>query len=226
MEQDSIEIAGRALPVWPEGQRLMSRDGQGTIFRTQFEDTAAYHATLIEYVLARAAEPETAAQYGRSMGGTKIYHLEGWGLPEARLVNARAMAMARQALGIPGAAIDIGWGNVYRRGDYIVPHSHTRAAASLVYCLDEGEADPEDDNAGRFSFVDPRYPACCQIEPGRMTNPLSPEMRAGTLLLFPGELVHFVNPYGGERPRITLSWNLNPEPLEGSPLEPFLGAGG
>ena len=43
VEQDSIEIAGRALPVWPEGQRLMSRDGQGTIFRTQF----GYHILFV-----------------------------------------------------------------------------------------------------------------------------------------------------------------------------------
>ena len=220
--EESIEIGGRALPVWPEGQRLLARDQAGTIYRTVFDDSALYHEALTAHVLARAAEPGTAVQYSRSLGGTKIYDVEHWDLPEARLLNARALAFFRQALGRESAAIDIGWANVYGRGDYIMPHSHTRAYASVVYCLEAGDEDPEDDNAGRFCFVDPRFADCCQIEPGRMTNPLKPAFAPGTMLMFPGEMVHFVGPYNGERPRITIAWNVNLEAIEGSPLEPFL----
>jgi len=27
------------------------------------------------------------------------------------------------------------------------------------------------------------------------------------MIIFPSQVVHWVHPYGGERPRITLSWN-------------------
>ena len=220
--EQSIEVGGQALEVWPTGQRLLSRDQGGTIYRTVFEDTALYHQGLANHILEMAAEPANAAQYNRSLGGIKLYNVEHWDLPEARLINARAQAFFRQALGRDSAAIDIGWANVYKRGDYIMPHSHTRAYASVVYCLEAGDPDPEDDNAGAFCFVDPRFADCCLIEPGRMTNPLKPTFAPGTMLLFPGEMVHFVGPYGGGRPRITMAWNVNAETVEGSPLEPFL----
>jgi hypothetical protein len=39
------------------------------------------------------------------------------------------------------------------------------------------------------------------------------------MIIFPGQLVHCVNPYGGATPRITLSWNINREALPGSMLD-------
>lgn len=218
---ETITVDGRALPVWPADQRLRGRGEAIKVYRTTFSDVDAYHPRLIEQVLAAAAEPRNARQYSRSLGGTKLYHLEAWDSPEARLVNARALAFYRRVLATEAAVVDIAWANVYRRGDYTMPHSHTRATASLVYCLDPGEPDPEDSNGGRLCFIDPRFPECCLIEEQRMTNPLFPELTPGTMLLFPGELVHFVTPYGGTRPRITASWNINPVKLPGSPLESF-----
>ncbi len=225
MASEVIEIGARPLAVWPEGQKILSRDPQNTILRTRFADTEAYHPALIAQVLERAADPRYSGQYGRSLGGIKLYHLDRWDSEEARLLNARAEAFYRTASGGGQAVIDIAWVNVYRKGDYILPHSHTRSTVSLVYCLDPGEDDPEDDNAGRFCFVDPRYPECCQIEEQRMTNPLKPDLAPGTMLMFPSELVHCVNPYGGSRPRITVSWNINSVELPGSALSPFLPEG-
>lgn len=51
-----------------------------------------------------------------------------------------------------------------------------------------------------------------------MTTPFFPGMVAGTMLIFPSQLVHTVNPYAGMRPRITLSWNINKNLLPGTPL--------
>lgn len=42
-----------------------------------------------------------------------------------------------------------------------------------------------------------------------------PDLYPGSLLVFPAEYIHAVNPYGGERPRITLSWNINLTRLQG-----------
>ena len=50
-----------------------------------------------------------------------------------------------------------------------------------------------------------------------MTAPFLPGMTAGTMIIFPSQLVHAVNPYTGKRPRITLSWNINKNALPGSP---------
>jgi hypothetical protein len=39
------------------------------------------------------------------------------------------------------------------------------------------------------------------------------------MIMFPGELVHCVNPYAGTQPRLTLSWNINQQRLPCSALE-------
>jgi hypothetical protein len=82
--------------------------------------------------------------------------------------------------------------------------------------LDPGDAGPDDEMAGRFSFCDPRLPACCPLEAGRMTHAFMPDLHAGSMLFFSADYVHAVNPYRGERPRITLSWNVTLEPLPGT----------
>jgi hypothetical protein len=73
--------------------------------------------------------------------------------------------------------------------------------------LDPGDPDPEDPLSGQFAVLDPRYRDCCRDQPSYLTNPIMPKLVAGSMLLFPGWLVHGVNPYTGTRPRITLTWN-------------------
>jgi hypothetical protein len=85
--------------------------------------------------------------------------------------------------------------------------------------LDPGDQDPADRTSGKFCFADPRIPACCQNEPGRMTELLTPNLQEGSMLIFPSEWVHLVTPYAGTRPRITLSWNIHTRALPGKPGE-------
>jgi hypothetical protein len=59
--------------------------------------------------------------------------------------------------------------------------------------------------------------SCCPDEPGRVTSALLPDMAPGMMILFPSQLMHYVNPYSGETPRITLSWNISSEKKPGSP---------
>jgi hypothetical protein len=44
-----------------------------------------------------------------------------------------------------------------------------------------------------------------------------PKLYPGLMLVFPGWLVHAVNPYRGTRPGITMTWNVR---LEGAPQQP------
>ena len=46
----------------------------------------------------------------------------------------------------------------------------------------------------------------------------APLLEPGTMMMFPGQTVHFVSVYRGARPRITLSWNLNHESVAGDPI--------
>ena len=49
-----------------------------------------------------------------------------------------------------------------------------------------------------------------------MTNPIYPDMSAGTMMIFPGYILHTVSAYSGVRPRITIAWNINERELPGS----------
>ena len=218
MAADFTDIDGTRLSVWPEGLEVKAVDGQRTILKTHFDDIDAYHPALRRALDEELAKPEVRRQYGRYMGGTKLYRLERWENPAVQLLNDRAVALFKAATGAENGVIDMAWANVYGPGDYIVPHSHWRSEGSVVYMLDEGEEDPADRYSGLFGFIDPRMPICCQLEPGLMTHPIYPKMTAGSMLVFPSALVHSVHPYGGKRPRITLSWNINREALEGDTL--------
>jgi hypothetical protein len=83
--------------------------------------------------------------------------------------------------------------------------------------LDPGDDDPLDKYGGQLIFNDPRIAWCCALEEGRPTRPVMPTMTAGTMLVFWSVYLHSVNPYRGQRPRITMSWNMTRKRLPGVP---------
>ena len=216
---DTVEIAGKPVAVWPADQKLKTL-GDRSIVATRFADIADYHPGLAAALFAAAADERRLRRYYRFSGGSKIYHLEQWGVPEVALIDARARALFRRVLASDTAVVDLSWANIYRRGDYAMAHSHDRSTASIVYFLDLGDDNPRDQIGGRFAFVDPRLPGCCKAEGERVTTPMLPRLVAGDMILFPGAIVHAVNPYDGKRPRLTLSWNINKQAVPGPPL-PF-----
>lgn len=202
---------------WPPGQRVQALPGKPRVVITQFADIADYHPGLARRLLEAGCDARAARRYGRADGGTKIHDLATVGGPELALLDARMRELCRRGAGLIDPVVDLCWANIYGTGDYIMPHSHPRAHASVVYCVDAGDLSPDPQSIdGEFCFVDPRYSPCCNIQPDCMTMPVIPGLRAGCMILFPGQLVHAVNPYFGERPRITLSWNLTREKLAGS----------
>lgn len=216
------DMAPLDLPVWPADQRVIALDP--TIAQTWFEDLRPHHGPIIERVLQEEAEGRRLnPAAGHYLRCSKIRRPDRWGQPEFDLLNARALALFRHVLRSDKAAVDACWANVYRRWATNSPHSHRRAVASVVYCVDEGEPDPENQESGQFAIVDPRVKTCCPLEEGRMTDALCPDFRSGAMLIFPGQVVHYVKIYTGERPRITVSWNINLEPLSGSPTDRFAG---
>lgn len=95
------------------------------------------------------------------------------------------------------------WSMIMRKGDYTLAHDHGEADWSAVYYIDAGDGPP----SGDLIFDDPRVGPRRRHSPHlAATHGLSP--RAGHLVVFPGWLRHQVQPYEGERPRISLAANL------------------
>jgi hypothetical protein len=210
------------LEIWPQTQRIHN-GGDPAIGMTQFDDTAAYHPTLRETVLRLSRTSSKTDQLTRGACGMKVYGLDKWQCPAAQLVHQRALTLFKNMLKSDQAHPDDCWGNIYRDRDYCVPHSHIRSQAGVVYLLDPGDEDPKDQLMGKFFIADPRVAFCCQHHPGHMTRLLIPDMKPGSMIIFPGQVMHGVNPYYGNKPRITLSWNINIQPIAGRPQDTFKG---
>lgn len=218
-----VQLGIRKVPIWPEDQPVGALS-EPTIWLTDFDDHARYHPKLVERILAMENDPKYRDFFFRGGCGTKVRRLDEWGSLEADLVQRRALALFRIVTGSSTAVVDDGWASIYRKGDFCMPHSHVRTTASVLYLLDPGDeapigvADgPVDPFAGRFCFCDPRLRSCCQAEEGRMTNLLIPDLRPGSMLIFPSEWVHMVAAYLGTRPRITMSWNISAVRVPGKP---------
>ena len=102
-----------------------------------------------------------------------------------------------------------GWAMVMERGDYSMVHDHADSDWSCVYYADAGEpADDAHPHSGVLAFVDPR-PAVSVNTPLKLfpsTWTLDPE--PGMVVFFPPWLKHYVHPYQGSRPRISISYNM------------------
>ena len=104
------------------------------------------------------------------------------------------------------------WAMIMRDGHYIVPHDHGDAHWSSAYYVDAGDDAPPP--SGRLTLLDPRrggrsvpgldlFPSTFDITPS-----------TGTLVLFPGSLVHHVHAYRGQRPRISIGCNVMLHPAD------------
>lgn len=107
------------------------------------------------------------------------------------------------------------WFHVTRAGGYVRSHNHPQHSWSAIYCVDPGDEEPEyDHDAGYIQFFDPRVNAdmfldLANSEMDSRYNFHSLRFRPsmGDLILFPSYVWHAVEPYHGQRPRITVAAN-------------------
>ena len=210
----TIVVGDSPLPTWCDAQAIAPMSAQ-LMAITTFDDHACYHPALIDAALAAEQNPRFRDTIFKGGCGIKVRDIPGWNAPAATLIHARALLLAHHTVSRRPVYADATWASIYRAGDYCMPHSHLRSSLSVVYMLDAGDEDPQDTLAGRLCFADPRIDACCPHEPGRVTQHVLPTMSAGTMLIFASDYLHSVNPYHGERPRITMSWNITLEKLPG-----------
>lgn len=102
-----------------------------------------------------------------------------------------------------------GWANVSWTGSYNKPHIHPDAMWSGVYYVDAGSSPEEQPDSGMLEFLDPRAGIDVLKIPGMpFTGGFQMRPRTGMMVLFPGWLYHFVNPYQGDSMRISIAFNV------------------
>ena len=140
-------------------------------------------------------------------GEPEIKTLTGW-IGQAANVMMR-LATGHEEGGFEGQFQIVAWANINRQGAYDVIHKHPGNHWSGVYYVDAGEADPEVLMSGMFEFHDPRPDTTMSRIPGfdfGDTTAMRP--RDGMMLLFPSWLAYSVHPYTGQKPRISISFNI------------------
>jgi hypothetical protein len=215
--QEFVYVGPRKVPVWPDSVKIMRFDEN--VFMAVFPDAGELHPPLIERILAIEADERIAHPRAKWQGGQKVRRLDSVGVAAFTLINARAQTLCRRVMRSQTAVVDDCWANVFREGEYTLPHCHNRATAAIVYALDPGDEDAaaSDPMNGVLMFADPRMKACCRDKPLHVNTPAVPPMVMGAMIIFPAHWTHLVTPYWGRRPRISIAWNMNQETLAGEP---------
>ncbi len=186
------------------------------IWSSMWDDSAELNAGLRRMILARA--PEAPQTHRSNIGG---WHSEQdllrWQEPEVphfvERIKTGINAMTQATNGLQEAAAGgfmmVAWANLLYQGGYNQVHDHNRYAWSGVYYVDIGDETPGDDLSGRIEFIDPRVGIGWPKVPGdpfKQRTLFKPE--AGRMFMFPGWLRHYVHPYKGEKPRISIAFNV------------------
>lgn len=218
-KQKKIVVVNRKkVEVWPSNQHVSPcLKTETTILQTKFDGPTKINENLAKAILNLENDPRFGVKLVRGSCGMKLHHIDRWKVPEAELIHARAIAFFINGLGFDQAVVDQCWANIYRKGDYCMPHSHVRSTIAIVYLVNPGDSNPDFPMDGKFYFCDPRVKSACARQTNSLTHLIMPKLLPGSMISFPGSMVHGVNPYNGDRPRITLSWNINRLALPGKP---------
>lgn len=206
----SIEFNEQRLDLFPT-----------SVFRRDYQGLDAMNASLRDLVLER--EREAGGIVKSNVGGhhTEPNLLE-WESPAVlvltKLIQDTVHHYTAEQLGRdPGSFASTlkmeAWANVSRFGDYNRPHVHPSTTAAVVYYVDVGDEVPtfegQNPTSGVLEFLDPRQRPHMFESPGIVPNDnVSILARNSRMLVFPAWLYHYVHPYRGERPRISIAANV------------------
>jgi len=101
------------------------------------------------------------------------------------------------------------WANINRSGDYNKMHTHPGATWSGVYYVDTGG----ETEGTALSLSDPAPARTNSFFPQLLTSTVMIRPAPGLMVLFPSYLQHGVTPHKGERPRISIAFNVRKEPF-------------
>jgi uncharacterized protein (TIGR02466 family) len=104
------------------------------------------------------------------------------------------------------------WANVNNRGDSNNMHTHPGATWSGVYYVDDGEAVAGAEGTA-LHLSDPCPPRTNIFFPDLLSATVRIRPVPGLMILFPSYVPHAVPPHRGDRPRISIAFNVRREPF-------------
>ncbi len=104
------------------------------------------------------------------------------------------------------------WANVNNNGDFNNSHTHPGATWSGVYYVDSGESDAGAKGTA-LHIADPLPSRSSSFFPTLSNSTLLIRPELGLMLLFPSYVPHAVPPHRGDRPRISIAFNVRKDPF-------------
>jgi uncharacterized protein (TIGR02466 family) len=104
------------------------------------------------------------------------------------------------------------WANVNRAGHFNRMHTHPGSTWSGTYYVDPGTDETSPPEGTLLHIFDPCQGRANTFLPGIAASSFTIKPVAGLMVLFPSYLAHMVFPHQGDRPRISVAFNLRREP--------------
>lgn len=184
------------------------------IYGTQLAGFEAHHAAIVAALcgLRDATKGRTTSIRGGWQSSTELHALKDESLMWLR---AQMLAFARAALASTyanWAATELEtvgfWANISGRGAWHSPHHHLPCNWSSVVYIDVEKAITPNDTAALIEFINPiPFPASF-AQPSSVAYAPS----NGLAFVFPGALMHMVNPNTTDSERISMSFNFSVTP--------------
>ncbi len=183
------------------------------LLRFALNDAEALNRELLaEIATRRAAEPGvTRSNFGGWHSAKDFFDRPEPAHQRLALDLLRMMAEATRAFDpkLDTSRLQLvpdGWVNVNPTGAYNGPHDHKTAFWSGTYYVDNP---PGEGESGKIEFIAPHPPL---PSGGAVGGPLTAEVyatkpEAGTALIFPSTLLHWVHPNQSPRDRVTIAFN-------------------
>lgn len=190
--------------------------------RRQYEELEGFNRKLTSLVLAREQSADGSSIRRSNVGG---WHSDNdllrWDAPEIKVLLELIQSTTAEYVGLEldrdPSSFDLvlqmeAWANVTRTGDYARPHVHPLANFAIVYYPDVGDGPsdgPRHGLGGCIEFLDPRSRVTMLKTPGvDGRDSVTVRPRQSMMLCFPAWVHHYVHPYAGTRPRISIAANV------------------
>jgi uncharacterized protein (TIGR02466 family) len=202
--------------------RELDKARSETLFATPllvhlWADGPALNGSLRDSILAHAARHPGLELTNYGGWHSEIGTLGFCGEAGKRLVQ-HMLAMTEEAtrrlyadFGRPPPPLDwilSAWANVNRPGDFNAMHTHPGATWSGVYYVDDGGS-----GTAALELSDPSPTRTNLFFPELSCSNLLFKPEPGLMILFPSYLPHAVGPHRGDRPRISIAFNVRKEPF-------------
>lgn len=184
------------------------------VFSYVLKNVDALNGELRDLVLERERTTPSMAKSNQG-GWQSSADFFGWGgsaiaTLEHHLRSAVKIATAR-LLSAANLRIEFqlyGWAAVNRSGHYNIAHVHPMATWSGVYYVDVGD-EVSDAPGAVLEFAHPIVASVMTFFPGVLPSARVVRPETGMIILFPSYLQHSVRRYQGERPRISVPFNVH-----------------